>query len=198
MGHNITPAHLQGGASGSNTLWKLQAFFQMLLEKSHGSFFLEWHSQLFTELESCSRFWDSFGAGFLYLPFVKVFKRFSTKRHWISMVILWFSEESLFITAKFKAIIRRGMVQNAGARAGLHLTGLPWQFHSCHENTRCTSFTIKNSSWIWPKLAVFPSVTHIVWTTFDSQTRGKIWATSVRLLYSTHYVILETIDCIWT
>ena len=52
------------------------------------------------------------------------------------------------------------------------------------------------SSWIWPKLAVFPSVTHSVWTTFDSQTRGKIWATSVRLLYSTHYVILETIDCI--
>ena len=36
-------------------------------------------------------------------------------------------EESLFITAKFKAIVRRGMVQNAGARAGLHLTGLPWQ-----------------------------------------------------------------------
>ena len=109
--------------------------------------------------------WDSFGAGFLYLPFVKVFKRFSTKWHWISMVILWFSEESLFITAKFKAIIRRGMVQNAGARAGLHLTGLPWQFHSCNEKTRCTSFTMRIFQLNLAKARSFSLSTHIVWTT---------------------------------
>lgn len=199
MGHNITPAHLQGGASGSNTLWKLQAFFISNAFGKKPWVFLSWVAQP-------TFYWTlnpvpGFGTVLVLVSFICLLSRCSRDFQQNDIGFQWWS----FGLAKRISSSQLSSKRSSGvAWCKMLVPGQDCTWQAYHG-----SFipVMKNkvhflhhiySSSIWPKLAVFPSVTHIVWTTFDSQTRGKIWATSVRLLYSTHYVILESNDCIWT